>query len=394
MLAGILLCAAASCANPKIRPDEWRRTIKYPGNMAVKVVWRTQITDRSIQLMDADPLEDGIPVRDDKYVYVGGRSKKLFKINARTGQVAAKKKLQEEVYSQPLIVGDMLYLGDSSGYLIAFDKHNLRELWKYEANSEIIAPVVHKDGVLYFVTQKDTLTAISADEGVFKWEYREEFHGTMSVRRHAAPLILEDKVVTGFTVGTIAAFDLVHGKMMWRRDLGESDRFNDVDATPVYHDGHIYTASFDGSVYCLNAKTGLPVWKTKLKSASTVLILRDKLYLTSTDNGLYCLEIDTGKISWNMKFKNVIHKSILRDDSEGALSRPVQYNDKYLVFASSGTGLYFIDYQLQRMIEAFTPGVGIASEPTTHENIVYVLTNGGYLYALSLAPKGHHSLAK
>jgi|GEM_PF-3496819 len=389
ILLGLLfLCLSACQSGPAKKPPEFRNSYKYPGDLGVAVIWRAEITDRSPMFMDQYPQEHGMITRDGDFIYTGGRSKKLFKIRARTGQILSRIKLEEEFFSKPVIQGEEIFLGTSSGQLICYDKNTLAEKWRYEAKSEIIAPPIYKDGVLYFVTQNDTITAINANGGKFIWEYREEFHGTMSIRRHSAPLVLEDKVVVGFTVGTIAAFKLADGEMIWRRDLGESDRFNDVDASPIYLDGNIITASFDGSVYSLNAETGDPVWKTPIKSTSSATIIKGKLYLTSTENGLYCLEPETGKIEWYMEFKEFHNKGLLRDAKEGALSKPEAYRDRYVVFTSSNTGLYFVDIITQRLIEDFTPGVGISVGPTVQGNTVYVLSNGGYLYAVSLTPKG------
>ena len=47
-------------------------------------------------------------------------------------------------------------------------------------------------------------------------------------------------------------------------------------------------------------------------------------------------------------------------------------------------GEYVADAQTGRLYQFFSPGHGITGEPTTDGRQVYVLSNGGFLYALSL----------
>ncbi len=383
LLVIVALALLLPACSPSInhRPEGREPSVFFPGNQDVIVSWRAKISDR--EPMDFEPLESGIAGVDEQAVYVGGRSHRLFRLDRKTGKVLAKRKLKEEIFSQPLVVGSIVYLGTSSGTMHAMDKHSLEDLWTYQTSSEIVAPCTHHDGILYFVSLDDTLTALDAQTGAFKWEHREEYHGTLSIRRRGQPVVDGNSVFQGFTSGTFCAFDRVSGELLWRRNLGSGKRFDDANATPVVYQGLVYTASFDNAVYCLNAESGQMVWKNDIKSASSGIIIKDKLYLTSSEDGFYCLDLETGSRIWDIKLD-----ALYRKQPEGVLSKPYLFKDRYLVLSSSGSGIYFVDYIERKLIKRFTPGNGNSAPPTVLGDHIYALSNGGYLYAITLGKKG------
>jgi len=367
---------ALSCSRSLPLGKDFKNAIFYPGNLDAVVVWRFQLTDR--EPMDYKPVEDGLVGVSGNNLYVGGRSKILYKLDRKSGKVLKQRKMNQELFSQPVANDKFLYVGTPSGKLFALDKHNLEDIWVYDAKSEILSAPIFDGENLYFITQLDTLTALKADTGEFLWEHKEPYHGNLAIRKRAEPLIVGDRLFQGFTNGTIAAFNKVTGDKLWQKSLGKGKRFDDVNATAKYHNGYIYTASFDNGVYCLDAETGLRHWQNEIISASTPIIFENKLYVTASETGFYCLNLDTGVTEWKMGFK-----ALFMDHLEGGLSEPVVYKNDYIIFSASGTGLYFIDTRNKRAITRFTPGNGITSKPTTVGNMTTpyqtVVTSTQYL---------------
>ncbi|RJO66077.1 MAG: hypothetical protein C4523_13415 [Myxococcales bacterium] len=373
-----------SCSHKPPRDESWRRMVLYPGDMGVQVVWRAQVTERDLaDYLEYEPLEDGIAGVSADAVFVGGRSKTLYKLDRRTGERLGKRKLDEEIFSQPLVGGGMVYLGTSSGVFYALREDNLQDAWTYDSKSEIVAPPTLHEGIVYFITQEDVVTALDAQSGKFLWEYRQDYLTTMIIRRHARPVVDGDHLYQGFTNGTMCALDRLSGNVAWCRSLTEKGgRFEDVNATPAIANGFLYTASFDNGVYCLNADSGVVVWRQDIKSASAPLLIGDTLFVTASEDGLYGLDVETGAIAAHFEIQKLHHGR-----EEGALSQPFLYSDRYFVFSASGSGVYFFDYRDQRFIERFTPGNGVSAPPTTAGQTVFTLSNGGYVYAIALARK-------
>ena len=67
-------------------------------------------------------------------------------------------------------------------------------------------------------------------------------------------------------------------------------------------------------------------------------------------------------------------------------SAPLLYGD--LLFLSlSDRGLMIVDRDSGRLFQSFDPGPGVSSQPAVVGDRLYVLSNGGVLYAMSLAPR-------
>ena len=67
----------------------------------------------------------------------------------------------------------------------------------------------------------------------------------------------------------------------------------------------------------------------------------------------------------------------------GELSAPTVVRGYVLVSSAIG-GTYVADAASGRLYQYFSPGHGVTSEATSDGRQVYVLSNGGYFYALAL----------
>ncbi len=370
-----------SCSDKAPRPQNLRPTVLFNEGLDVVTRWRVKLTDRPP--MDDTPIEYGTVGFDESHVYAASRDRMLLKVRRSDGKVAWKIPLSEELIARPVTDGGFLYVGTVSGNLAAFDVQSGAERWRFQTGDSIMTQPVVDDGVVYVVNQSDKLIALEADTGAWIWEHREEYYGSMSVRRHAVPVVHGDALYLGCTSGLIAALDKKNGDVLWKRGLAEADRFNDIDSTPIVNRGRLYTASFNGSVHSLNASTGKPLWKRILKSSSSMSLVEGRLYVGASEAGLYCLDPADGSTLWYMKFDTVY-----REKPEGELSRPVPYRDDFLAFTTSENSLYFVNHHTKKLIARFATGTGISSEPLVAGNDVYVLSNGGYLYSLALGRKG------
>lgn len=64
-----------------------------------------------------------------------------------------------------------------------------------------------------------------------------------------------------------------------------------------------------GYAVCINKKTGDELWRTKLRSMTTLTtISHDNQYVFAYANGhLFCLDADTGKINWENTLPGLGH---------------------------------------------------------------------------------------
>ncbi len=68
----------------------------------------------------------------------------------------------------------------------------------------------------------------------------------------------------------------------------------------------------------------------------------------------------------------------------GDPSRPV-IDGNYLILSTATTGLYVVDKRTGQLYESWNPGDGITAAPTVIGDRLYVISNGGVLYAMNLS---------
>ena len=96
-----------------------------------------------------------------------------------------------------------------------------------------------------------------------------------------------------------------------------------------------------------------------------------RLYFTATKSGLHALDLE-GHISGGR-----------RSADGGELSAPTVVMALPAGVVGAG-GTYVVDASSGAALQFFSPGHGVTPEPISDGRQVYVLSNGGYLYALAL----------
>ena len=170
--------------------------------------------------------------------------------------------------SQPLIVGDKMFVTASYSRLFALETKSGKKLWKYEHRlPEGIMPccdVVNRGAAVYdnlviFSTLDAQLVALNQDTGKVEWketvaDYKAGYSNT------AAPLIVNGLVITGVSggefgiVGKVDARDAKTGKLVWTRPT--------VEGHMGYKYGADGNAIENGMTGTLNASWPGETWKS------------------------------------------------------------------------------------------------------------------------------------
>ncbi|MEO7297156.1 MAG: PQQ-binding-like beta-propeller repeat protein [Verrucomicrobiota bacterium] len=203
----------------------------------------------------------------------------------------------------------MGYFGDGADLqegVSCFDAETGKELWRKSFNdfiSDIIylryaisSPAIDPEtGNVYMQGSQGMFAGFSPD-GKLLWQHslmEEIGRLTFPNGRTASPVVEGDLVITrGITANWGAqgpggdrfyAFDKKTGEMVWASNPGDRPRDNSY-SHPVFAflDGKrvFYSATGDGSVVCVNARTGEPIWRIPVFKAginSSLLLHDDKL---------------------------------------------------------------------------------------------------------------------
>ena len=89
----------------------------------------------------------------------GSDDRRLYALDARTGQEKWSFKTDGGVASSPAVAGGMIYIGSLDGRLYALDARTGQEKWSFKTGSPVSSPAV-AGGVVYFGDIKGYLYAV------------------------------------------------------------------------------------------------------------------------------------------------------------------------------------------------------------------------------------------
>jgi len=201
----------------------------------------------------------------------------------------------------------------------------------------------------------------------------------------AEPLLEDNMVYIGVNDGYVYGFDASEADRLSNRSVmardqevtwrfkadGAVNRKVAVDAKQVYFGAN------DGSVYCLDKKTGKLSWKYTVETPvseafrhfSTPQVLGNYVFIGSADKYLYCLEASSGDVVFE-------HAS-----SDWIRACPVA-TDTHVYFASMNGDLYNIDYSGKQPKQVWKKRIGehwIYADLTLSDN--KLLLNDSDLYS-------------
>jgi outer membrane protein assembly factor BamB len=107
------------------------------------------------------------------------------------------------------------------------------------------------------------------------------------------------------------ALDRRNGLPRWFCKLGTTDR-SKIGASPTYSRGRVYTASYDGSVFAVDARSGKLLWRRYIGGEfySSPTVVGPHLYIgNKTDGSLYCLRIRDGSLAWSSVLGSSVYSS-------------------------------------------------------------------------------------
>jgi len=338
----------------------------------LQVRWRRHLTEEP--LIEYKPQEFAAGASDGARVYVGSSAGVLYALDARDGHKLWDLKLGGSISGQPRVVGatGLVYVGCDDGSIYAVEADSGKQRWTYRTRGPIASRPVFADDVLYFTSGENRVYALDARSGKWKWQYDREAPETFTIRGYPSPLVVGGRVYVGFSDGYLACLAAASGDVTWARSLaGDATRFVDVDSTPLFYQDTIFVSAYSTGVYALDPKDGSTRWRYDVEGAGSVKARGRRLYFTAAKAGLHALDLE-GHLLWRQSLA-----------AGGELSEPALVG-KYVMVSSAMGGTYVADAASGRLYQYFFPGHGVTSPPTTDGRQVYVLSNGGYFYALAL----------
>lgn len=180
-----------------------------------------------------------------------------------------------EITMQPIVVGDMVYVGVMNGKLYAINADTGQIAWSYQAGGAISHTPAVIGGTVYFGCEDAKIYALDAQTGVLRWTY------TTGGPVLSSPIVVDDTILIGSFDGYLYALN-TDGTRKWRYQTGGR-----VWTSPAVDEANrrVYFGSEDMHAYCLHLDSGGYIWDTQLQGISmrnTYPVLGDDTVIFST----------------------------------------------------------------------------------------------------------------
>ena len=235
-----------------------------------------------------------------------------------------------QVRSSPAVVGDIVYVGSSDGYVYAWN---------------------------------------TTPPYALKW--KSEKFGSIE----SSPAVVDDAVYVGSDDGNIYALNATNNGVQIRNYTTTGA----VKSSPSIVDGVLYAGSSNGYLYAFNVSTGIELrrYPASFPVESSPAVSSDAIFFgaNGTNNGrVYAIEKSYGIIRWFYETK-------------GNVSSSPTLADGMVFVGSSDCNVYALNATFSSLQEIwnYTTGGSVTSSPAIADDlgIVFVGSEDGYLYALN-----------
>ncbi|MEC9281375.1 MAG: PQQ-binding-like beta-propeller repeat protein [Bdellovibrionota bacterium] len=364
----LLLCVMVAtlfvaCSSLKKQEGSWRE-IRLDAN------WISQIAKD--ENLEARKIARFKPLIYQNLVIVGGSNGDLSGFNRKSGKLQWRFSLPAGVEASGLIYKNKyLIFGAKDGYLYKIDASNGELIWKFFAKAEVLSDLSIEGDAIYFLSGANILYKINAESGKQIWVYSRVQRSRFSVRGGAQVLVLGPRIYAGFSDGFLVALQSSSGDLVWERKLASSERFGDVDNSPISNGELIFSASFDGNFYAFD-KNGSLRWKADVGAYSKASVFENQLIVPSSDNKLVFMDASSGKLLKSLQIKSIASEVFIKDN--------------LVIFNEANSNLVVYDNLKSKVIASYEPGKGSLSAPSFDSDLgqIYLNSNAGNLHALRL----------
>ncbi|HET7824771.1 MAG TPA: PQQ-binding-like beta-propeller repeat protein [Anaeromyxobacter sp.] len=278
----------------------------------------------------------------------------------------------EGTFGPPTVEGDTVYVGSSGGKLYAVAIPTGKERWVYKSEEDLSTRPAVAHGSVFVSSLQDTVFCVDQASGAWKWHHRRAQRGEgFTIFGEASVVAGPDAVYSAYSDGYAAALDPATGSPRWEKQIAPPDDHLDVDAIAL--DGsRLYAAAYSGAVLAVNARTGEVAWTSKVPAAAQ-LAVAGGVVVTVTATGIQALSTSNGAPLWTAPL-----------GSGGTPAGAPTAAGKWILVPAGTAGLRWIELASGRTLRIFDPGTGVSGSPALLGRRVYVLSNGGALFALDL----------
>lgn len=223
------------------------------------------------------------PVLAGENIYVSNTSGELYKLNVKSGNIIWKSKegkYLKSFYNSPTVSKNVIYIGDNTGYMNAYESEHCRLLWSYKTAASIYCDASVSEGRVYFGSDDKCFYSIDT-LGNLKWKK------DLGTKFLSSPSFFKGSVIISAVDGNVYSLDRENGNIIWTFHTKGV-----ISASPLLHKDKIFIGSYDKFFYCINASDGKELWKYKCEGRihTGAVIWKNYIFTASDEKYIYCFK--------------------------------------------------------------------------------------------------------
>ncbi|MET0386260.1 MAG: PQQ-binding-like beta-propeller repeat protein [Polyangiales bacterium] len=381
VLGGGVALAALSCGAGGAGVDYgyFDKTSRPSSGAALRVRWTKPLAPEFSGAYV--PVEHAAAALDPRHerLYVGSSQRTLWAFDTG-GRALWTYQAESSIEAEPTLdpMRDELYVATAAGHVHALSAYDGKKRFDVNLEVAISQPGILSDDALYLVTDSDAVFALSRKDGSVLWRYQRDPRTGLKITGHAGLLSADQRLITGFSDGSIVALAKGDGRALWvvdttldLTDTAQADiGFVDVDTTPVLVGDTVYAASFLAGVYALRVQDGVTLTRHAELGGITSLAGDERtITMVSAEHGVVCYDLPALTVRWT------------RNQHIRGAANYVKLRDRTLFVTESRGALLAIAVADGRELGRLQTTHGFAAEPTISEGRGAILGNSGVVYA-------------
>lgn len=377
------LISAFLLQSTPVEPSPW---VKLPPSELRHVVGLRMVKRYGKRgLLETQPYENAKPYisKDGSRIYVSERSRRFRALDLATGELLWQLEGIGNVGPSMFEHDGLLWVGSGSD-LLALDPFTGAQKKQIPLNAAVgNHPVVIGDRALIGL-RPNAYALVDLKAGQELWRVKRSTPDALSVRGQAQPLLdpSGEKAYLGFSDGSLVAVSLKDGSYLWVVGLGQRRRFfPDVDASPIWVNGRIMVASYNGGLYWVNPENGRIDKRRDLEGLYSLLPTADGEIFAAFGDGRVAKLSAKGGLRWVYRL------------SRGYAGRLSELGE-HLVFASSEGPITILSKKDGRPLQLLGSSFGFSSGVAVRGDDLAAMSNAGSLYILKKGATGGLSLSR
>ena len=253
----------------------------------------------------------------DGIIVATGDEGRVWGIDARTGDLIWEDDLGVATYGFPLIVDDLVVIGDGDGIATGFDLRSGRRLsgWQVQVDGPIRGGAASDGEMVVFAGENRDVVAVDLD-GDELWRVEVIGRDTAGAlaRVWAAPTIVGDLVVVTmlredvFAEPSIIALNKSDGSVVWTaKDLAgiKHDWGSIRSSVAVVGDLLVYGEPYSNRLIAIDSATGETMWDVTTGEYCfphwpSPAVVSGQVIIPRHDGGLYAVSVETESLAWSI----------------------------------------------------------------------------------------------